>query len=64
MVVTLGLVVFAFTTILGWSFYGERCTTYLFGESAVLPFRLIWVAVVVIGAVAGDRGGSGRLPTH
>ena len=37
---TLGLVVFAFTTILGWSFYGERCTTYLFGESTVLPFRL------------------------
>ena len=55
-VVTLGLVVFAFTTILGWSFYGERCTTYLFGESAVMPFRLVWVAVVVIGAVAGDRG--------
>ena len=55
-VVTIGLVVFAFTTILGWSFYGERCTTYLFGESAVLPFRLTWVAVVVIGAVAGDRG--------
>ena len=55
-VVTLGLVVFAFTTILGWSFYGERCTTYLFGEKAVLPFSLVWVAVVVIGAVAGDRG--------
>ena len=55
-VVTAGLVIFAFTTILGWSFYGERCTTYLFGEAAVLPFRLIWVAVVVIGAVAGDRG--------
>ena len=55
-VVTVGLVIFAFTTILGWSFYGERCTTYLFGEAAVLPFRLVWVAVVVIGAVAGDRG--------
>ena len=55
-VVTVGLVIFAFTTILGWSVYGERCTTYLFGEAAVLPFRLVWVAVVVIGAVAGDRG--------
>ena len=55
-VVTAGLVIFAFTTILGWSFYGERWTTYLFGEAAVLPFRLVWVAVVVIGAVAGDRG--------
>ena len=55
-VVTIGLVVFAFTTILGWSVYGERCTTYLFGEAAALPFRLVWVAVVVIGAVAGNRG--------
>lgn len=55
-IVTIGLVIFAFTTILGWSFYGERCTTYLFGDKAVLPFRLAWVAVVVIGAVAGDRG--------
>ena len=54
--VTVGLVVFAFTTILGWSVYGERCTTYLFGEASALPFRLVWVAVVVIGAVAGDRG--------
>jgi len=55
-VVTAGLVVFAFTTVLGWSFYGERCSEYLFGVRAILPFRLIWVAVVVIGSVAGDRG--------
>ncbi len=55
-IVTLGLVVFAFTTILGWSFYGERCTEYLFGVKAILPFRLCWVAVVVIGSIAGDRG--------
>ncbi|QNI71077.1 amino acid carrier family protein [Cyanobium sp. NS01] len=54
--VTVGLVVFAFTTVLGWSFYGERCTEYLFGVKAILPFRLVWVAVVVIGSVAGDRG--------
>ena len=55
-VVTAGLVVFAFTTVLGWSFYGERCTEFLFGEGAIKPFRIIWVAVVVIGSVAGDRG--------
>ncbi|HJN36812.1 MAG TPA: amino acid carrier protein, partial [Prochlorococcaceae cyanobacterium Fu_MAG_50] len=55
-VVTAGLVIFAFTTLLGWSFYGERCTTFLFGVKAVTPFRLVWVAVVVIGAIAGDRG--------
>ncbi|WP_320674567.1 sodium:alanine symporter family protein [Prochlorococcus sp. MIT 1341] len=55
-IVTFGLVVFAFTTVLGWSFYGERCTEFLFGVKAILPFRLVWVAVVVIGSVAGDRG--------
>ena len=55
-IVTAGLVVFAFTTVLGWSFYGERCTEFLFGEGAIKPFRIIWVAVVVIGSVAGDRG--------
>ncbi len=55
-VVLLGLVVFAFTTILGWSLYGERCTEYLFGVRAILPFRLLWVSVVVFGAVAGNRG--------
>ena len=55
-VVTMGLIIFAFTTILGWSFYGERCTIYLFGESAVLPFRLLWVAMVVFASVAGTSG--------
>ncbi|MDP7358880.1 MAG: sodium:alanine symporter family protein [Pseudomonadales bacterium] len=49
-IVTLGLAVFAFTTIIGWSFYGERCTEYLFGIKAVPVFRLIWVAAIPIGA--------------
>ena len=56
MVVTAGIVVFAFTTILGWSFYGEKCTQYLLGEKAILPFRLIWVAVAVLAAIAGEEG--------
>ena len=55
-VVTAGLIIFAFTTILGWSFYGERCTIYLFGDRAVLPFRLLWVAMVVFASVAGTSG--------
>jgi len=55
-VVIFGLVVFAFTTVLGWSFYSERCTEYLFGVKAIIPFRFLWVAVVVIGSIAGDRG--------
>ena len=55
-VVTAGLVLFAFSTVLGWSFYGEKCTEYLFGVQAIMPFRLVWIAVIVIGAVAGNRG--------
>ncbi|WP_320668447.1 sodium:alanine symporter family protein [Prochlorococcus sp. MIT 1307] len=55
-VVLVGLVVFAFTTVLGWSLYGERCAEYLFGVKAILPFRFVWVAFVVIGSVAGNRG--------
>ncbi len=49
---TIALVVFAFTTILGWSYYGERCWEFLFGARAILPYRLIWVAVVPFGAMS------------
>ena len=55
-IVLLSLIVFAFTTVLGWSLYGERCTEYLFGVRAIPLFRFAWVAVVVIGSIAGDRG--------
>lgn len=55
-IVTVSLLFFAFTTVLGWSFYGEKCTEFLFGVKAIAPFRLIWVAVVVIGSIAGNRG--------
>ncbi len=51
-IVTLGLALFAFTTILGWSFYGERAAQFLFGEGAVKVFRVAWVLVVPLGAVA------------
>ncbi|HZJ93379.1 MAG TPA: sodium:alanine symporter family protein [Thiopseudomonas sp.] len=48
---TTALVVFAFTTIIGWSYYGERCWEFLFGARAILPYRLLWVAMVPLGAV-------------
>jgi len=51
-IVTIGLSVFAFTTILGWSFYSEKCVEYLFGEGAITPFRICWVIAVPIGATA------------
>jgi AGCS family alanine or glycine:cation symporter len=50
--VTFGTVFFTGTTILGWGYYSERCLEYLAGTRAIKPFRLLWVAVVVIGAVA------------
>jgi AGCS family alanine or glycine:cation symporter len=49
-VVTFGLMIFAFTTMLGWSVYGERCVEFLFGVKSILPFRLLWVVVIPIGA--------------
>ena len=49
---SLALVVFAFTTILGWSYFGERCWEFLVGTKAILPFRILWVLAVPFGAVA------------
>ena len=51
-IVAIALAIFAFTTILGWSFYSEKCVQYLLGEKAVKPFRLIWTLVVPLGAVS------------
>ncbi|WP_156021612.1 alanine/glycine:cation symporter family protein [Streptococcus ruminantium] len=43
------LVLFAFTTILGWSYYGERCIAFLFGTKSILPYRLVFVVMVALG---------------
>ncbi len=51
-IVTFGLSLFAFTTILGWSIYGEKCVEYLFGVRSITPFRILWVIAVPIGAVS------------
>ena len=51
-VVAVALAIFAFTTILGWSFYSEKCVQFLFGVNAIKPFRLIFTLVVPIGAIA------------
>ncbi len=50
-IVTLGLCLFAFTTMIGWSFYGERCIVYLLGVRAILPFRIAWVMAIPVGTV-------------
>ncbi|WP_370336056.1 alanine/glycine:cation symporter family protein [Parvularcula marina] len=49
-IVALALTIFAFTTILGWSYYGERCCEFLFGIKSILPFRVSWIVVVFLGA--------------
>ncbi|WP_312591850.1 alanine/glycine:cation symporter family protein [Stutzerimonas nitrititolerans] len=51
-VLTVALVVFAFTTILGWSYFGEKCWEFMAGTKAIWPFRVIWVLAVPFGAVA------------
>jgi AGCS family alanine or glycine:cation symporter len=47
-----GLAIFAFTTMLGWSYYSERCVVYFFGPKAVTPFRIAWVLAIPMGAMA------------
>ncbi len=51
-IVTLGVITFAFSTILGWSYYGEKCVEYLAGSRFVTHYRYIWVSFVFVGAVA------------
>jgi AGCS family alanine or glycine:cation symporter len=50
-IISLGLCIFAFTTILGWSYYGERCAEYLLGVKVIVPYRILWVIAVGIGAI-------------
>lgn len=51
LVVTVGLVLFAYSTIIGWSYYGETGIVYLLGARAALPYRLLWLVFIYLGAV-------------
>ena len=51
--VGVGLMFFAYSTMLGWSYYGDRCAEYLFGEKAIPIYRWLFVAAITIGAVGG-----------
>ncbi|WP_027178719.1 alanine/glycine:cation symporter family protein [Maridesulfovibrio bastinii] len=48
--VNIGLIFFAFTTILGWNYYGERCTEYIAGVKGILPFKVVYILLVAGGA--------------
>ncbi|MCL5027851.1 MAG: sodium:alanine symporter family protein [Bacteroidetes bacterium] len=50
-VLTVGLLTFVFSTILGWSYYGEKAAEYLLGEKVIKPYRWLWVVFVMIGSV-------------
>lgn len=50
-IVTIGLIFFAYSTILGWSFYGEKCTQYLFGSKAIKGYRMIYICFVMLGTI-------------
>ena len=50
-VLTIGLLAFVFSTILGWSYYGEKSAEYLFGHGAIKPYRWLWIIAVMVGSV-------------
>ena len=51
LILVVGIITFAYSTILGWSYYGERCCEYLFGAKGMLPYKLVFIAVIAIGPV-------------
>lgn len=50
-ILVVGIVLFAFSTILGWSYYGERCVEYLFGKRGITPYKILFVFVLFIAPV-------------
>jgi len=49
-IVSLGLIIFAFSTAISWSYYGDRCVDYLFGEKLVMPYRVLYCILLPVGA--------------
>ena len=52
-IVGIGLVLFAFSTIISWSYYGDRCAEYLFGEKAIRWYRYIYLVLIIFGSIGG-----------
>lgn len=52
-VILMSIATFAFSTIIGWSYYAEKAVEYLFGKRGIMPFRIVFVAMVFVGSVAG-----------
>ena len=50
-ILVIGMILFAYSTILGWSYYGSRCATYLFGKHAIRPYQVLYVIAAFLGAI-------------
>ena len=50
-IVVFGLILFAFSTIIGWSYYGEKCAEFIFGEKVIPIYRLLWIIIIPFGAI-------------
>lgn len=54
-ILVIGMIMFSFSTIIGWSYYGNRCVTYLFGTKAIRPYQVLYVVVAFLGVIGvGD----------
>ena len=51
-IVTIGIILFAYSTVLGWCYYGEKSIEYLFGVKSILPYRVVFILFIGVGAVA------------
>ena len=52
-IVAVGVLLFAYSTIISWEYYGERCAEYLLGSKVILPYRILFIPFIVIGAIGG-----------
>jgi AGCS family alanine or glycine:cation symporter len=50
-IVSIGIILFAYSTVLGWSYYGEKCFAYLFGDKSVMAYRIVFVVMVFFGSI-------------
>ena len=50
-ILVVGIITFAYSTILGWAYYGERCVEYFSGKKGLIPYRILYVAVALIAPV-------------
>ncbi len=52
-IVSVGILLFAFSTILGWAYYGEKCIEFILGTKSIIIYRLIYIPLIAIGAIGG-----------